>query len=260
MSEKNEVIQNPTKEIKYYSPDGVSIRQISTRGNGVVQKGEKFNRDSIDFSATIDHMKIHIGDEIAGSQFNGELFILPEDVVVFIKSSLPKDLYFDQNGMAEVSLKFKDIKTGFSGVQSIEYLESLGVSAEKRMRMPGGELGEEDGIVGAWYPETVRDKETGGFVVATNPDGTIKNRHGKFEPEALIATVDDKTAKTAMSTDKISVIIMNNNGVPLVLTAYPGEIAPQFPAKIQSEDYLSDTLDDETMRKFWETHAFIQVK
>ena len=144
-------------------------------------------------------------------------------------------------------------------MQELEGFE--GVSIEHGMRIPGGEPAEVDGVKGAWYPEAVRDPETGRFETATNTDGSVKNPHGKFEPDALIATTTEDAIQGVSSTDKITVIIQKNpeTAAPTVLTIFPGENAPAFPAKIQSEAYQVDTLQGGPEAAYWREHAFVKV-
>lgn len=238
----------------------VVAHQETTRGDGTLElRGNKFGRESVGFSGVKEHLAIHQGSEVAGSQFNGELFPDSESLVTFLSQVLPEELEYDQFGRVEITLDVKlpnQEALGFSGVKSIEELKAEGVEIEKGVRTPGGEEGEVGGVKGAWYPEVIRNPETGKFETATNPDGSIKNPHGKFEPEASIATVTD--AKAAETT-KVSVVILQDQETsePFVVTAYPGEIAPPFPAKIQSEAFSVDTLKGKEA-EYWEKHAFIK--
>jgi hypothetical protein len=242
------------------SPDGVQIVQTSTRGEGVIEQGEAFSRDAIDFSGALDHLSIHTEGTVAGSQFNGELFASPQDVVDRVTSVLPEELHYDQHGRAELTITTEGTVLGYSGVKPLHELEQLdGVNVVQGVRTPGGEPAEVDSIKGAWFPEMVRSPETGRFEVATNPDGSVKNPHGKFEPEALIAHVEEGALPQALATDKLTAIVQKNpeTGVPTVLTVFPGENAPAFPAKIESEAFQVDTLQGGPEAAYWGNHAFI---
>lgn len=258
----SEISSDPNPmSINIPGPDSVRIEQRSTRGDGSVVLGENFNIDSLDFSAAIDHLSIHTDGEIAGSQFDGERFAGPDDIIAMVTSSLPDTLQYDQHDMVEITIQTEGVMVGFTGVKSIEELHSMeGVTIELGMRIPGGEIGEVDGVKGAWYPEVARDAETGKFEVVKNPDGSIKNPHGKFEPEAYIAKVEGAELSRVLATDKVTAIIRKNpdTGAPTLLTVYPGEIAPAFPAKIASEHFQLDTLHGGQEAGYWSEHAFIQ--
>ncbi len=238
------------------------IEQTSTRGDGSIELGEAFERDSIDFSRVVSHLAIHTEGQVAGSQFNGEIFASPDDVVDRVKAVLPENLHYDQHGRAELILSVEDTIVGYSGVKPVNELEGLdGVHIERSMRTPGGEVAEVEGIKGAWFPEMARHPETGRFEVATNTDGSVKNPHGKFEPEALIAHVVAGALPEALATDKVTVILQKNpqNDTPTVLTIFPGENAPAFPARIESEAFQADTLQDGPEAAYWAEHAFIKA-
>lgn len=167
-------------------------------------------------------------------------------------------MQFDQHGMVGMTLDV-DLPgheaLGFSGVKEVAELEAAGVRVESGIRTPGGEPAVEDGVSGAWYPEVVRD-ETGRLVVKTTETGEIANPHGKFEPEAKIATA---TNPEDAATTKVSVIMRRDTetGRPVALTAYPGEIAPPFPAKITTEAFSMNTLIG-PQAEYWGKHAFIK--
>ncbi len=237
----------------------VSARQETTRAEHVESSGQKFTKDSIDYSAVLSHLGIHTGGEVAGSQFSGELFSSAEDIVKFIGEVLPSELEYDQFGRVELTLDValpEGQAIGYAGVKSVEELQRSGISPQPAMRTPGGESGEVDGLKGAWYPETVRDA-SGAFVVATAEDGSVKNPRAKFEPEALIGQVDNPDAA---KTTRLSVVIQldRESGKPVVLTAYPGEIAPPFPVKIDTENFKVNTLHDGPEAKYWKEHAFLK--
>jgi|GEM_PF-3043462 len=241
---------------------GTYIEQKSTRGDGSVELGEAFEKNNIDFAGVMSHISIHAGGEDAGSQFDGEQFDSPESVIEAVRGLLPESLQYDQYGRAELTILIEGESVGFTGVKSLQELEGFeGVSIEHGMRIPGGEPAEVDGVKGAWYPEAVRDPETGRFETATNTDGSVKNPHGKFEPDALIATTTEDAILGVSSTDKVTVIIQKNpeTAVPTVLTIFPGENAPAFPAKIQSEAYQADTLQGGPEAGYWREHAFVKV-
>ena len=244
-----------------HSPEGTVVEQFSTRGDGKVELKEAFHKDEIDFSGAVDHLRIHTEGDVAGSQFNSEVFDSPEAVIDMVKHVLPESLDFDQNGMAELTLTVENSVMGFTGVKSLDAIKSMpGVKLEQGMRIPGGEPAEVDGIKGAWYPESGRNAE-GKFEVILDGQGNVKNPHGKFEPEAWLAQVDSATAKETLATDKVTVIIRKNqeSGVPEVLTAYPGENAPAFPAKIDTESYKADSLKTGQGAEYWKTHAFLRT-
>lgn len=238
----------------------VIASQESTRGDGTVElTGEPFTRENVDFGGVIDHLAIHQDGAVAGSQFNGELFPDAQSVVSFLTEALPVSMRFDQHGMAEITLDVQlpnQEMLGFSGVKSVSELEADGVVVESGVRTPGGEAAVEDGLVGAWYPEMVRDPESGRFVVKTDENGEVANPHGKFEPEANIATVTDSEVA---ATSKVSVVLRRDQetGRAVVLTAYPGEIAPPFPSKITTEAFSADSLQGSTA-DYWKQHAFIK--
>lgn len=253
-----------TTEIELPAPNGVRIEQTSTRGDGSVEQVEPFAKDIIDFSGALDHIGIHTEGAVAGSQFNGELFDSPSGVADMVTDALPETLHYDQHGRVELTLTIedKDKVVGYSGVQSLDKLEGAeGVRIERAMRMPGGESAEVDGIKGAWYPEMTRNPNTGKFEIALNPDGSVKNSQGKFEPEALIATVEQQEATEALATDQLTVIVQRNpeNDLPTVLTIFPGENAPAYPTKIQSEAFQVDTLKDGPEAAYWADHTFVKA-
>ena len=247
--------------IELAAPAGVTIEQTSTRGDGSVELGEEFARDAIDFSRVVDHLSIHTEGTVAGSQFNGDIFTAPEVVIEKTATALPASLHYDQHGRAELTLGFEGTAVGYTGVKLVSELEGLaGVQIVRGMRMPGGEPAEVEGITGAWYPETSRNPATGKFEVVTAPDGSIKNPQGKFEPEALIAHVAQGAESEALATDKITVIVQKNpeTNTPTVLTIFPGENAPAFPAKIESEAFQANTLQSGPEAAYWAEHAFVQ--
>ncbi len=238
----------------------VTVSQESTRGDGTVElTGEPFTHENVDFGDIVDHLAIHQDGSVAGSQFNGELFPDAHSVVSFLMEVMPARMQFDQHGMIEITLDVhlpNNEALGFSGVKSLSELESGGVVVQSGVRTPGGEAAVVDGLAGAWYPEMVRDPESGRFVVKTNENGEVANPHGKFEPEANIATVTDPEAAI---TTKVSVVLRRDQetGRAVVLTAYPGEIAPPFPAKITTEAFSADSLKG-SAADYWEQHAFIK--
>jgi hypothetical protein len=238
----------------------VSATQESTRGDGSVElSGEAFDRSTIDFSGVQEHLAVHQDGQVAGSQFRGDLFPDSQTVVSFLSEVLPPTLQYDQHGRVELTLDVQlpsHESLGYSGVKSIAELEAEGAHIESGVRTPGGEPAEEDGVKGAWYPEMVRDPETGSFVVKKTESGEVANPHGKFGPEASIATVSDTKAA---ETNKVSIVMQRNaeTGRPLVLTAYPGEIAPAYPAKITTEAFSADSLHGKEA-EYWSQHAFIK--
>lgn len=259
----SEVTANPKPtSINIPAPEGVRIEQTSTRGDGSIELGETFERDSIDFSRVVSHLAIHTEGTVAGSQFNGEAFATPEDIVTRVQAALPESLHYDQYGRAELTLTAEGITVGYSGVKPVSELEGLdGVHIERAVRMPGGEAAEVEDIKGAWFPEMARNPDTGGFEVATNADGSVKNSHGKFEPEALIAHVEQDTLPQVLATDKVTIILQKNpeDELPTALTIFPGENAPAFPAKIESEAFQADTLQGGPEAAYWAEHAFVQA-
>jgi|SRR5665647_2046316 len=238
----------------------VYATQESTRGDGSVElSGDTFDRSTIDFSGVQKHLAIHQDGEVAGSQFNGDLFPDSQTVVGFLSEVLPSTLQYDQHGRVELMLDVQlpnHEALGYSGVKSVAELEAYDAHIESSVRTPGGEPAEEDGIKGAWYPEMVRGPETGSFVVKKTDSGEVANPHGKFEPEASIATVFDTKAA---ETNKVSIVMQRNpeTGRPMVLTAYPGEIVPAYPAKITTEAFYADSLHGKEA-EYWSQHAFIK--
>ncbi len=245
-----------------------SFRQVSTRGVDPVPM-EEFKKTAIDFSAVLDHLKIHTEGKIAGSQFNGILFKDPEDVIMKVLHLLPDRLYFDQFNRAEIEMgviygpgQLSRIPIGWSLVTSFDKIYKAYPDAVIRERpwMPGGKeywLGE-----GSWYPEMVQDSATGKFVVALDEKGEVKNPFGKFEPYANICEVPEALAKDIGATRLVSVVIQKDErGLPLALTVVPGEIAPPYPAKIDTEGDKSDTLGPNTPEsRFWKNHVFLRIK
>lgn len=240
---------------------GVRVEQTSTRGSGVVELGEQFGRDSIDFTRASEHLAIHTDGEVAGSLFNGELFPDADTIIGKVRASLPESLQYDQHGRAELTITTEGEVVGYSGVKPKAELGHVdGVRIEKAMRTPGGEPAEVEGVTGAWFPEMARKPE-GGFGVVTNPDGSVKNPHGKFEPEAWIAHVSEGGMKQASATDKMTVILQKDpeSQLPVALTIFPGENAPAFPTKIESETFQVDTLQGGPEAAYWDEHAFVQA-
>jgi len=241
-----------------------SFEQTSTRGDGTVEKAGRFNKIDIDFGAA-SHIAIHQEGVIAGSQFNSDLFASPDTLVDFLKNQLPQELEYDQFGRCEITLDLESGENkpvGWSGVKSIEEIQSLDpdISISKEIRMPGGVLGEEQGIQGAWYPEMERNTE-GRFVVALDKDGQVKNEKAKFEPLANVATVPADSVDSLLRTNKMTLIIQKDRQTekPKVLTIFPGENAPAFPAKIDTESYKSNSLESGSLEsKFWENHVFLK--
>jgi hypothetical protein len=241
-------------------PAQVTATQESTRGDGSVElTGDPFSREAVDFSGVIDHLSIHQDGAVAGSQFNGDLFPDAQSVTSFLSEAMPASMQYDQHGMVELTLDVAlpgHETLGYSGVKEVAELEAAGVTVESDVRTPGGEPAVEDGFSGAWYPEMVRDSETGRFVVKTTETGEVANPHGKFEPEAKIAAVTDPEAA---ATSKVSVVMRRDpeSGRAVVLTAYPGEIAPPFPAKITTEAFSMDSLHG-AQAEYWNNHAFVK--
>ena len=246
-----------------------TIEQITTRGDGKMEKGELFKKTEINFGSAMEHLKIHHGGEVAGSQFNSKIFKESADVEKKIKEALPDELNYDQYGRAELTINIGGgERVGWSGVVDLKEFQKIApnVRVEKRSRNPGGIEGEENGIKGAWYPEMTKDAESGRFVVAKDAAGNIQNLKGKFEPFANIATIvkeENPNFDNLMKTSKMTVIIQKDkqSGQPTVLTVFPGDNAPPVPAKINSETFKMDTLGEETQEtKFWSNHAFIELK
>jgi hypothetical protein len=259
----SEIAANPRYiSINLPAPEGVRTEQTSSRGDGSIELGEEFARDSIDFSRVVDHLGIHTDGAIAGSQFNGEVFATPEDVIDKVKAALPESLQYDQYGRAELTLTAEGSVIGYSGVKTIRELESIGgVHIERAMRMPGGEAAEVEGVKGAWFPEMALNPKTGKLEIATDSEGMAKNQYGKFEPEALIAHVEEPALLQALATDKFTVILQKDpeNEQPTALTIFPGENAPAFPAKIETDTQQTDTLQGGPEAVYWAQHAFVQT-
>src|SRR3989344_5644598 len=239
------------------------LEQTTTRGE-TMEKGAEFQKADIDFTAAIDHLKIHHDGEVAGSQFNGEVFASPQEVQALIESSLPAIMNYDQFNRAEITITKKDSSPiGYTGVKSIEEIKTLYPEADikQEVRIPGGEPGVEDGVEGAWYPETDKNPETGRFEVVKDEAGNVKNPKGKFEPNVNIATVDAETFKKVAGTSEITVIIQKDRKTekPVVLTIFPGENAPALPVKISTEDFKLNTLSNAKEEAFWKKTAFIKT-
>lgn len=244
----------------------VEIERTSTRGDGKVELGESFSKNAIDFGSSLDHLKIHHDGEVAGSQFNGGLFDDPRAVQEFIISHLPEELQYDQHNRAEITLDVEVPSTepiGYSGVMPLDEIQKRFPEAKvaKEMRMPGGIEETEDGIEGAWYPEMAFDPEEGKMKVVMEDDQP-KNTKGKFEPKANIVTVPAEKFKDVSAINKLTLIIQKdrNTGSPVILTMFPGENAPAFPAIINSEDYKSDTTKNPSQTEFWNNNAFIKTE
>lgn len=243
-----------------------TIRQTTTRGD-MLKVGEEFIKEEIDFNDSLEHLKIHHEGKIAGSLFNNEIIKNPKDVEILIKKLLPDKLNYDQFKTAEITLDIShalNTPLGWSGVKSLKEIQELFPEAkiEKTMRMPGGESAIEDNVKGAWYPQTGKNETTGKMEVLKDVDGNIKNPKGKFEPEANIATVKEDDFKNIAKTNLITIIIRKdkNTSKPSVITIYPGDNAPMFPAKINSENYKLNTLKEGQSSDYWDEHAFIQIE
>jgi len=241
------------------------VEQTSTRGDGRVEPGESFTKDQIDLAAILQHAKIHQEGQVAGSQFNGEVFTGPEDLQIKIASILPENIQYDQHGRAELTLMLNtnEKPVGWTGVMTLAEIQERFPNAqiEKQVRIPGGEETVEDGVEGAWYPEMAYSPSAGRMEVVME-NGQPKNARGKFEPKANIVTVPAEQFKDIAATDKITLIIQKDKstGTPKLLTAFPGENAPAYPAKIQSESFKADTLQDPLQKGFWEQHAFVKMQ
>ena len=190
-----------------------NIDQITTRGDGKLEKGETFNKEDIDFGAA-SHLNIHQSGEVAGSQFNGKVFSNPDEVVSRVKLNLPGQLQYDQFGRCEITMELAvsdNEPVGWSGVKSIAEVKKINPETQivKEARIPGGIKGEENGIEGTWYPEMIRT-EAGAFVVATNESGEVKNTKAKFEPLSNIAMVAEDSFGDALKTEKITLIIQKD--------------------------------------------------
>ncbi|TSC76087.1 MAG: hypothetical protein G01um101433_817 [Parcubacteria group bacterium Gr01-1014_33] len=260
--QQDEIRRDPTLAISVRK-----MEQITTRGDGKVETGEEFRGQDIDFGVALEHLKIHQDGEVAGSQFNGEIFRRSDQMKDLLGRLLPFRLQYDQYGRAELTftVSHRERKPiGWTGVKSHEEIKRIfpGAVIEKQPRMPGGIEAEEQGIQGSWYPEMARNPETGQFVVARDEQGSVKNLKGKFEPLAYVAAIPKEKFQEISATDKITVIIQKDTktGRPVILTVFPGENAPAFPTKIDSADYKMSTLGDTKETSFWEQHAFIQAK
>ena len=225
--------------------------QTTTRANKLQLSGETFNSSQIDFLSAIQHVKIHTGGEVAGSQFKG--FASPEEVARLVQSALPHTLHYDNFGRAELTLQL-DRDVGFTGVVERSALEAShpGVSIKSIQRTPGGTSEVVEGVRGAWFPETELDA-SGKFVVKTNADGQPANPKFKFEPDALIAE-----GVPAESTKLLTVIIQKNReGKPQVVTMFPGENAPAFPTVMERWG-INTAKPDTIERRYWDSHVFLR--
>ncbi|RMD59695.1 hypothetical protein D6821_00630 [Candidatus Parcubacteria bacterium] len=246
----------------------INFRQSTTRAD-TMEKGEDFKKEDLDFSSVIDHVRIHQGgSKVAGSQFNSEIIKTPQQLVDSIKELLPPQMHYDQFNRAEITLEVavegqdrSQQFIGWSGVFSIEDIQKRfpNIQIEKKVRMPGGTPGELEGVKGAWYPEMGKNPETGQFEVLKDENGNIKNPKWKFEPEANIVTVSEEEFKEGAGTNLITVIIAKSPaGKPTVLTVFPGDNAPPFPAKIEA--FGVDTLKEERVKGFWDKHVFVKAE
>jgi len=256
---------DPTQEEKFKSYSA-QMEQITTRGDGVLEKKDEFSKDEIDFGASLEHLRIHHGGEVAGSQLNGEMFTGPDDVQAMVKKLLPEKLQYDQFGRAEITLDIShgdQRPIGWSGVKSLEEVRQNFPAAqiEQRARMPGGIDETVDGVEGAWYPETARNKD-GRFEVVKDDAGNVKNPKAKFEPNANIVRIPKGQFQEASKTNKLTVIIQKDRNTqrPTVLTVFPGENAPAYPSKIDTADYKATSLGDTKETRFWQQHAFVEVE
>lgn len=249
-------------------PYASSLVQVSNRGEQEIRWSDTFEKKSIDWSRVLEHLSIHMDGEVAGSQFDGELFKSPKEVVDLINAALPDEMSYDQYNCAaitaEVSQKDDRLPIGWSGVKSKEEISNIYPDAiiEKAIRMPGGFEDTVDGIEGAWYPERKFNKQTGQTEIILDDDGKPANPRAKFEPKANIARVGLDKFKEVAATPKITVIIVKGRGEgkPMVVTAYPGEYAPAFPAMIDTKNFKSkDSLAaDSPESKYWQEHVFIK--
>jgi hypothetical protein len=225
--------------------------QATTRGRELRLGRETFRSSEIDFSSALQHVQIHTSGEIAGSQFDG--FQGPQQVVEFLQAALPPQIHYDQFGRAEVTLQMNR-NIGFTGVISKAELATKhpGTAVQSRQRMPGGTPGEFDGIRGAWFAEMERGPD-GTMIVKLGSDGRPANPHFKFEPVAQIAE-----GVVAVPTNKVTVVIQKSkDGRPQVVTMFPGDNAPAFPARI--EQFNVDSLaPDSPERRFWDSHVFLR--
>lgn len=250
-----------------FSGFSAKIEQMTTRGNGIVEKTATFRKENIDFGASIDHLRIHREGVVAGSQFNGKLFENPQDLQKLLLKLLPEEINYDQYSRAELTLdisKPDNDPVGYSGVKSVEEIKALFPEADFKVesRIPGGMEDEEQGVKGAWYPEMRRNSETGQFEVIKDEDGNIQNPKGKFEPMANIAYVSKDQFEQVSKTNKVTLIIQKDNqtGKPTILTIFSGENAPAFPVIIKSgEEDVVNTLRDSKEQKFWEKYAFLKA-
>lgn len=243
------------------------LNQVTTRGDGKLEKGDSFNKEEIDFESALEHLKIHHEGNVAGSQFNSQLIKNPQNIESLLKKILPEQLNYDQHGRAEITLdvsRNNEESIGWTGVKDVKEIQKLfpGAKIEQKVRMPGGKESEVDEIKGAWYPEMARNSKTGQLETVKDEDGNIKNTKGKFEPVANIAIVNEEEFKNVAQTNLLTVIIQKDNETqkPTVLTIFPGGNAPMYPAKINSEDFKLDTLKDGPSADYWKDHTFIQVE
>lgn len=240
------------------------IEQVTTHGDGTLEKQGQFAKVDIHFDRVLQHLKIHQDGEVAGSQFNGEVFKSGEEVIAKIQELLPDTLEYDQFGRAELTITLEGLNQpiGWSGVKSLSELKSAypDVAIENRPRIPGGEAAVVDEIEGAWYPESSYNPATGKVEIVLDEVGAMKNPHGKFEPNAQIATVDPDNFERSMQTNKLTLIIQKDRDTekPTLLTIFPGENAPAFPAKINAGGYQVSSLGDTNESRYWKEHAFIQ--
>ena len=238
-----------------------SIDRISTRGDGQVEKtGNFFEKNAIQWESSMSHLKIHHGNEVPGSQFNGEVFENPEAVKEFLIENLDQNIEYDQHGRVELTLNLKtpDNKpVGWTGVASVNKLKAMGAEVVKENRMKGGVKGKLDNEEGMWFPEMKFDSNLKKMVEIEGG-----KKEAKFEPKANIAYVSGEQFRKMGATQKLTLIIQKDNktGLPNVLTIFPGDNAPAYPAKVDTDSFKANTLKrDSNERKFWNEHAFLKV-
>lgn len=239
-----------------------TIQQITTRWDNL-KLWEKFSKSDIDFAWSMDHINIHINWQVAWSQFNWKVFKDSKELRNFVSNLLPDSIQYDQFDRAEITFDIEsDVPIGWTGIKSIDNIQKSYPKAiiQKEIRIPWWQESVLNGIKWVRYPEMIRNPETWKFEVALDQKWNIKNLYWKFEPQANIVRIDSDDFYKLAATNKLTIIIEKNKSTqkPQILTVFPGENAPAFPAKIDTENYKSDTLQGKES-DFWEKYVLIKT-
>lgn len=262
--------QSPNDRKMAGLPYASRVEQIPCQGEEVLESLESFDKNSIDWSRLLDHLSIHMDGETAGSQFDSAVFKSPQEVVDLIMAALPDTIPLDQHRSAlitiDIAKEHGPMMVGWAGVKAVSEIRSIYPEAEikKEIRMPGGVEDNVDGLEGAWYPERKYNPETKSADIVLGDDGQPVNPRAKFEPKANIVRVAEDKFREVAATSKIALVIVKNReeDKPVAVTAYPGENAPAFPARIQTKSgYKKDTLSPDSYEtRYWQDHVFIKTE